>query len=139
MGTSTDGILCYGIDLGEDVSELPWNEKTDDWEDVYEDIDDWWAQINGCDYGVIGDYDLLCKWQEENPMPVDLVWHCSYEYPMYILAVVDTEITANRGCPEVVDIKPPDFKKVLDFNNFRDKYKIGVDEDPSWLLCSMWG
>ncbi len=141
MGTSTDAILCYGINLDEDkYDELPWNEKTEDWEDVYEDIDDWWEQVNGCDYGVIGDYDLLYEWRKENPMPFELVWHCSYDYTMYILAVPDTVITANRGYPQVVAVpKPVDFKKCLDFRNFCDKYKINMGDGLTWLLCSMWG
>lgn len=71
--------------------------------------------------------------------PVELVTHCSYDYPMYILAVKGTEVTASRGYPEEIseDSLIISDDKMDDFREFCETYKI--KGDPRWWLVSMWG
>ena len=162
MGVSTDGIICFGIEIEED--EAPWQED-------YEEIDDWWLDVNNFQnpfrnpYDESGEhdnwikekypnmtdrqisdteevenfFDAKRKWQKENPIPVDLVWHCSYDYPMFILAVKGTKINASRGYPRRFSLKNISAEEIKTLTDFCKKYKIEFEEEPSWILCSMWG
>lgn len=71
--------------------------------------------------------------------PADMVMHCSYDYPMYILAVRGTETTASRGYPETLDDALPTVpsEKIDAFKAWCAER--GIDGDPKWILCSMWG
>lgn len=125
MGVSTDGILVYGIDLEEEFP-LAWGEYDPDDDDYEFDIDEFIDERTG-----------------EVPA-VEVVWHCSYHYPMYILAIPGTRIRALRGYPESIDSSSLEIdpQKIQAFNAWIEKY---IPEDqrpdaaPSWLLCSMWG
>lgn len=68
MGTSTDGILVYGIEL-EDEDSLP--EFMGDFDDFDEYVDD----LNGMS---------AADWKERQAAreqcPADLTMHCSFEY-----------------------------------------------------------
>jgi len=47
MGTTTNGVICYGIQFDEDT-EFPWNDKEYEGENYDGDIDRWWL------YDVLG-------------------------------------------------------------------------------------
>ncbi len=132
MGTSTDGILAYGVDLPEyegcDYSDLPWAEDGDD------EFGDTIARLaGGRQYPEEGWLDDKRKAAEA--CGLELVFHCSYDYPMYILAVRGTEHTASRGYPtEIKELPTPDATKLREWCK---KYEIECD--PKWLLCSLWG
>ena len=157
MGTSSDGVLCFGIDFGEDY-EFPWDNYKGDDSDEEGDIDDWWMIQSGYIpsveiYNKEGEliegvttetedeyWGHRRKFQEQNPLPVDLALYCSYDYPMYILAVKGTQSSACRG--EVVEIEnldvDHDSKKTLE--DFCDKYlDLDADKIPKWYLCSLYG
>lgn len=132
MGVSTNAVLVFGIDIGEDLPEFL--------EDFDGDFDDFLADYSGLPkWGEEGhDFDKTVAWN--NDFPVELVQHCSYEYPMYILAVRGTESTARRGYAAEIDVASMqiDNVKILQLKNFCEQYNIEWQE-PKWLLCSMWG
>jgi len=131
MGQSTDAYLVYGINIS-DEDKMPW--KTYDpetYEDHFEDFEDWWAKQQP-----EGELDV------EEPEDIEMVWHYSSDYPMWILAVPGTQKTAWRGSP--VSITEPDLlvdpdkrQKLIDFC---EKYKIKYEAGQlGWWLCSYWG
>lgn len=155
MGQSTDAILCFGIAFEEEF-EFPWSEEEDS------DHESWWLKVNGYSCPLFnpfteeGDFKPGIdredprigeffghkrNWLRDHPFPVDVVHHCSGDYPMYILAVLGTEIYAHRGYPQSVD--PEDFvipeggRETL--LGFCEKYGIATVGGPKWWLCSYWG
>jgi hypothetical protein len=126
MGVSTDGILVFGIDLDEEQPEF------------MDGYDDWWHFTDVVGGVEDADYAIRSKLREE--FPVDLVQHCSYDYPMYILAVNGTERRNNRGY--LTEINPEDMiipqEKIDKFKAFCEEYGIEWQE-PKWYLISMWG
>lgn len=182
MGVSTDGILAFGIELGEEGKfwlprdedgDIIYNEDEDEDEEL--DFETWWEEQNGVSQKAIwaeyyawekdnktGDYEhdngLVAKYEKLNPnwrkrlnnyydearrvakdCPVELVWHCSYDYPMYILAVKDASFSASRGNPEEIDPENLHIsEEALDeFTSFCEEHKI--EGTPKWWLASMWG
>ena len=154
MGTSTDAILCYGISVDEG-DELPWSDR-----DKYDDgIYDWWIEESRWKPS-IQPYDedgeplpnvskeAIDRYHQErynfsktHPLPIELVEHCSYEYPMSIIAVPGTVTRASRGFPEAIDedaIKcPAPLSDIAAMREFCKKYSIAGEE--GWWLASMWG
>lgn len=134
MGVSTDAILCFGVDLSEDYEDLlPWQQLEDD----DNDFDTWVARISGAD---TDDWKAIKEAAEK--CPVELVSHCSYDYPMYIVAVRGTKITARRGSPKVISLDAiggDDFiERQIAAERFCEEHGIPCG-DFQWLLCSMWG
>jgi len=133
MGQSTNGILVYGIAF-EDEDELP--ESLSFLEEFDGDFDEYLESLAG-----------LPKWGEpghsfeavrahRETCPADLVMHCSGDFPMYILAVRGTEITAHRGhAVEITSLDVP-VAKVAAFKQWCAER--GIEGEPKWYLCSMW-
>ena len=158
MGVSTDGQISFGISFDEDF-EFPWNE------DKYEgDIQEWWLDVTGFKpkwypYTPDGDYkdgadsedprigqyhDEKSQWLAENPLPVEEIIHCSYDYPMYIIAALHTYKNANRGYPisfEPSELKVDEDRKkdLIDFcEEYLDLSEV-EDKEPKWWLSSLMG
>lgn len=155
MGVSTDAILCYGIAF-EEGTVFPWQP-----EDSEGDIMDWWRNLLGFrhsfemfdDQGNYIDgvepsmdeikayYDEERAFDLEHPtLPVQVVMHCSYNFPMYILAVPSSVYEAARGHPEAIDLEklfvtPDQEGRLVAFCN---AHGIEVSQ-PRWWLASMWG
>ena len=77
-------------------------------------------------------------------LPIELVWHCSYDYPMFIIALPDTKKIAWRGAPRKVSIgemmRAPVIYGTSKIVEFCNKYGIDISElTPSWWLVSMYG
>lgn len=158
MGVSTDAILCFGF-------ELP-----DEYEMPFEDEEEWWLELNNFKNsfeifdsegnfpnGIRPDEALIKEhfaerhnFLKENPLPFDVIRHCSGDYPMYIISTPDTLITAYRGYP--VDIAQRMNKTYSQeyINKFVtmckkyfptdiDGYDYNIDYTPKWLMCSYWG
>src|SRR6187551_3834259 len=118
MGQSTDAILVYGIDFGD---EPPWPEFDEPEEEYDEEA---------------------CKllnplgWMVFNGDAVDgivIVRHCSGDCPMYIVGVAGTELRAWRGSPKTVaglETKP-EWDAAL--QAFLLKNNIQTDEHAAWL------
>ena len=70
-------------------------------------------------------------------MPFEWVTHCSYDYPMYILAVPGTHKHNSRGYPEKITslgVEPDILEAYLEFLK-----KLGITEQPEWWLASVCG
>jgi hypothetical protein len=161
MGTSTDGILAYGIDLGAPddgwkVEGIP--EDVED-EEGYDDgiteyvnsklliasgfteprpqddlSEDWWKRV----YSPWRQRreDTLKQWG------IEVVSHCSAEYPMYLLTIF--HVRAARGRPRDVEINELSLRRSRDSwdNRIAEALKVldwTTDQRPRWILCSDWG
>lgn len=133
MGQSTDGILVFGIQLPEEEGPV-FLEEFDG------QFDDFVDSLNGLPQWGERGYDGKNTMAFRNNYPIDLVLHCSYDYPMYILSVRGTGKSASRGYPKIINpaeltVTP---EKISALKNFCEKYNIEWQE-PQWYLCSMWG
>lgn len=163
MGVSTDGQISFGISFPEEYT-FPWSD--DRWGG---DENEWWIvgvrrykppfQL----YDESGEYIDGVKpseekisefyrhkrdFKKENPMPVEIVRHCSYDYPMYIIAAPGTHIKNSRGYPEIFEPEKMSVtkKQIDDVIEFcekycapKDKYDEFPEMKPHWYLTSMWG
>ena len=136
MGQSTDALMAFGFDLGE---ELP-DSFTADAEDGFEAdaflLRDFDAGVPDWEPGAPPNYWRM-KDEALAKLPIDVITHCSGEYPMYFLAVRGTERKARRGYPsEAVqrDIAPAEIDAM---RSFCEKHGIKWQE-PRWHIFSMW-
>ena len=154
MGTSTNGIICFGVNV-EEGAELPWDEYDGE-------IEDWWREVV-LEYkppfelfGEDGDwidgvpasnerrseyFQHRRDFDARNPaLPIELVMHCSCDYSMYIIADRDTVMENSRGYPVRIDVNrfyvPPERVKAIE--DFVKKWEIPVDGDIGWWLVSLW-
>jgi hypothetical protein len=151
MGQSTNAILCWGIQVGEEDS-LPWDDKAEEMGYDGGNDDEFLADAlcgikkpkdeweDGGENKVHRDYWTVKK-EALEAYGIELVWHCSGEYPMYILAIAASEKTARRGYPETIvrtDMDRPEA------DNWQEKLneaceKLGIEPSAGeWILCSMW-
>jgi hypothetical protein len=151
MGHATDAQLCYGIAFDSET-EFPWSEA--------DGIDEWWITVQGFKptveiydeddnwiNGVQPDRDTVVNYYNERhefiktmrELPVHPVTHCSCEYPMTILAVKGTFVSASRGNPKLINVSklhvsPEDQAELLEFcREYGIKYSLG----PCWWLSSL--
>jgi len=151
VSISSDGQICYGLSFDEDT-EFPWGEQ---------EVDEWWREehnfvpstkIYDAEGQYIGGerpskevmeayYAEQRAWDAAHPVPVERVLHCSYDYPMVILAVPGTFKNASRGYPEAIDqfaltITDAQREALLSFCR---EYEIEIPGEPKWWLSSMYG
>jgi len=110
MGISSDAMLIWGMDFGEDPP-FPFD-------------------VEGFETDVVWDY------MKDHPL-LEHVPHCSYESTMHVIGLRSTYKCASRGCPvEMIEIPPVgDPTPIREFcEHFGLEYK-----EPSWILCSMMG
>jgi hypothetical protein len=147
MSTSTDGILAYGYDLTEWAENL--DEGAHDWlsEDDDSELGDAIERTLLAAVGFTATWETWDKSAEgrsfyaaeddaKKLLGVELVTHCSGDYPAYILAAKSQ--TASRGCPRPIDLTLPDNA------DERLRWAVGVLgisqlAEPQWLLASYWG
>lgn len=134
MGVSTDAIVAFGFNLGE---EWPEALKIAGEDEDSTDFEDWIADHLG-----LGDWQQEGYWERKREavkaFPVDLIMHCSYDYPEYFIAVRGTEQRASRGYPVKLDLHEVDSAKVQALREFCDQHGIEWGE-PAWHTFSMWG
>ena len=131
MGISSDGILVFGIELGleDEPPAFLYDESGTEYD--FEDMIDAELGIADLPYGE--------RSEARKAYPVDLVWHCSYDYPMYILAVPGTEVKAWRGhAHEFTNGIPEVPQEKIDALKAWAKER-GIEGEPCWILCSMYG
>lgn len=129
MGISSDGILVYGIDLGEEKPEF-----LGDHEDMDELLMAEGSQPQWGDEG----HDFKKQWAFLATCPADLTMYCSYDYPMYILSVRGTKKDVARGYVEEVESLSVDDAKRDEFIAWCEAHGI-ENPQPKWLLASMYG
>ncbi len=137
MGVSTDAIVAFGFDLGED---LPQSLLPDDDGDDYFDFEEWYLAKVGIEYQETDETGEYRKAREEAlaSCPVEIITHCSYDYPMYFLALTGTRTTASRGCPQEIDPERVADDRILEMCRFCQW--AGVDwVEPKWQVFSVWG
>lgn len=143
MGTSTNGILAYGYDLGEDFAGL--NDYQRDEPDWFDEREGWRESAHitllkahgfaETDWQADGFFER--KREAEKAMGVELKAYCSSEYSMYLLAAKVQ--TCYRGDADPVDLTLPDNA------DERLSWALGVlgitpkADKPQWLLASYWG
>lgn len=111
MSISNDAILIFGIELPED------DERGSNF---------WWSM----------EEKLVLAGSK-----ISLVQHCSYDYPMWIIGLRDSEHMAWRGEPKHISLEAftlLDLNPIEEMKEFCDKYEIKWT-DPAWLLCTMNG
>lgn len=144
MSQSTDAIIAYGVDFGEEPN-FPWLD-----EDGNGELDVWWAKENGvpaptCEFSDENKAEWRAYWGKKNALekicPVEVISHCSGDYPMYVLAARSSGTSASRGYPESLDLldlihKSQGFYDAL--QGFCKKYGIEIKTPAAWLLFSDW-
>jgi len=139
MGQSTDGILVFGIDLGEEYPESLLDEDGDEIE-----LDDLLAKEAGLPaWNEVPDNESSTYYKKKREVvdnaPVCLIRHCSCDYPMYIIGIPTTHVSANRGYPTTIDPKSlkVNQEQIDAFKTWCESHDIDYSE-PKWLLCSDW-
>lgn len=129
MGISSDGILYFGFQVGQD-------EEPPEWMGEFDDFDDFLV----AKAGLPDDSPYEVRRGIIKECPAELQMYCSYDYPMYILGIRDAEHRVNRGytaeiTAENLIVAP---EKIAAFKAWCDANSIEWQE-PKWLLCSMYG
>lgn len=114
MGVSTDAQICFGVALEEGFEPPVQPSLPDEDEDGnYQDLSEWYDDFDGD--------------------PIELVLHCSYDYPMYIIAAKGSLSRASRGypsdlSPEQLDqsVSPEAKQAVVDFC----REELAFEEEP---------
>lgn len=90
----------------------------------------------------------------EKECPIRIVSHCSYDYPMYVIAVRgdDNEKSyrdefyrsASRGYPEAIadasgQLPPIPQEKIEAAQEFCREHGLPAFDEPKWLICTMNG
>lgn len=156
MGVSTNGQICFGVLEEETDGDFPWEEPPHD------GIDDWWlCDIHGFRHsfelfddagewlpGVEADKAKRDRYYAEErgfvdnmpELPVSFMNACSYDEPVNIIAVPETERTVARGYPET--FRPEELvvseTGLKAFVDFLTTYGI-THPEPRWYLSSFWG
>lgn len=131
MGTSTDAIVAFGFNLGEE-----WPESLRVEDEDSPDFEDWIADQLG-----LGEWQEDGYWERKREavaaFPVDIITHCSCDYPEYFIAVRGTEQRAHRGYPVRLEIPEIDTAKIAALRQFCQQHGIEWEE-PVWHAFSMW-
>jgi hypothetical protein len=148
MGVSTDAILAFGFDLGDEedksLAARFGVEEPDDGESF--DFEDWLGEQAGAVYPAghsgIDSPEYRAYSEKRNAAidacPVEVVMHCSYDYPMHFLALRGTKQRAWRGSPKAVATEGPAPEQIAAMRQFCEQHGIEWQE-PAWHIFSMWG
>jgi hypothetical protein len=149
MGQSTDAILCWGIEVTEDDEGVPWDEAAEEAGFDEGGADEEYLALVLCGLAPYrGDNDAALReyWKAKREAlkacDIELVRHCSYDYPMYVLAIAASKVKANRGYPQTITKAHIDQAEA---DTWQAKLtdaceKLGVEpQSGQWILCSMLG
>lgn len=152
MGVSTDALLVYGIDLTRagycDEEEYPAFFTDDDEEDF--DFDKVLMRDAGLAPWAYHEDDDKCedikvfsarRKLAQEQAGVELITHCSGDYPMYILAVAGVGWSASRGSTIEISMADMLVNQLVGTDKLREFCKRHDIPwlNPKWLLCSYWG
>lgn len=136
MGVSTDALLFYGFQIpgGAEDGEDPFWGDADDPEDFiaaragFETPEVWSVRHSERQQQIL------------TRIGVEVVQHCSVDYPMYAIGVTASLRTARRGYPielvsDDLEVRPEWKKLLVDFAKL-----VGIKaQTPKWILASNWG
>jgi hypothetical protein len=137
MGQSTDAILVYGFEMDPADESPSFLGEDGDFEDFVTDE----AGVSPWRPGMSAEekHEYFTNKQVIiDACPVELVLHCSSDYPMYIMAIRGTQLRASRGYPEVVKSLSVSQEKITAAKQWCLDHGIEWKE-PEWILCSDWG
>lgn len=153
MGVSTDAILVFGIDLcangycDEDKTPAFFIKDEEGDEGDFDQVLLRDAGLAPWGYHKDDDqrenykvYNARRK-QAQEQAGVELITHCSGEYPMYILAVANVGWSTSRGSALEIskdDLLMNQLEGVHSLRAFCERHDIPW-VNPRWLLCSYWG
>lgn len=138
MGVSTDAILAYGFDLGDD-------------NDIGIEIDEERGTIDTLNDILLEKNGLYERWAPKlegywerrdkalATLGVEIVLHCSYDYPMVFIAAKGSVTNASRGYPQIITSFGIDPEWDSKLYKALSDLGIIVDSPPAWQLFSMWG
>jgi len=121
MGTSTDAILAFGVQLKDDAVR-----EAADLDNM--DAEDELAQ-------------KLYELRQESANGLEIIRHCRDAYPMYFLAISGTQRCASRGEPERIEALPVITEEQMDtLTRFIEEYCIQdkLKGPIGWWLFSDW-
>lgn len=130
MGVSSDGMLYFGFLVAEEDVELP------KWMEGYDYFD--YFVLEKAGVSKEAPYEERSRVIEA--CPAELQTFCSYDYPMYVLAVRGVSKIVSRGKSLEItadDLQVPQ-QKIDEFKKWCEASGIKYEE-PKWLLCSMLG
>lgn len=117
MGTSTNAQIVYGFEVEEDTLD---HER--------------------CNQLMDEDYSSLTKLEKE--LGLELVYHCSGDFPLYIVGLASTYAIAYRG--DVKELDPWAMTRMdteeMDGQLAKIAMTLGITPKPGkWCLTSYWG
>jgi hypothetical protein len=133
MGISTDAILFYGIDLGEDEYEC----LEDEWEKYYVNkIGVYHEHGDNC---IQARYEFWNKKRDAvRKSECTIGTYCSYDDPMHYVALKKTHVQVWRGYVKVIKdlhVPPGTDARIREFCEL-----MGIKyEQPKWMMVSLWG
>lgn len=145
MGVSTDGILFYGICIDPEEVEVPWHSEEDDGDgpEIHyaakmgvKEPEDEYSDKPGVKEKYSKYWDEKQRINKESGCKV--VWHCSWECPMFGLAISASTRTASRGYPTEIKAVEVDENWDVCLKDYCEKMDVEY-EQPKWWLVSMWG
>lgn len=143
MSTSTNAILAFGFNLtgeDEDIKEIFGVDEEEEF-----DFEEWLLEEAGVIYpaGHAGiDSPEYVAYSSASKAaiaacPVELVMHCSAEYPMHFLAVRGTVKMAHRGYPQAITTWMPEQERIDAARAFCDE--LGIEwQESQWHIFSFW-
>ena len=140
MGQSTDGILVYGIDFGEDFDSERFVDADGDQDfEGFIHLERGVSPIMDVESTTYRDARWNAQKEAVKNYPIELVKYCSGNYPMYVVAVPGTKIRASRGDAKIIT---PDRLRVTNeqetaLKGWCEQHDIKWSQ-PHWLLCSVW-
>ena len=140
MGISSDGLLAFGINFGEELPQPFQGYDEFDLDDIIADESDLPIYREGMTDAETTTY-FARRREILEASPVEHVMHCSYDYPEHIFAVRGFSHRASRGYPETIypeNLQVPD-PAIEAFKKWLSDHGVAVDEEPAWHLASLYG
>ena len=150
MGMSATAILFFGIVVSTDEYETPkFMQISEDDKELYEEqgetgrfdeFDTYLVHKAGIPfYEEEGNYNKKMS-EYCDSIPVDLVMHGTYDYPIYSLAVRGTEMHGDMWDPSSIGKELPVVtqEQIKLFKVWTEKLGLKIEE-PQWLMCAIYG
>lgn len=134
MGTSTDAVLAFGYDLGSSDGDL----RLKEWDADYGRLDvEWMREVDDEEF----EERALARLKANGVADVKLETYQSCEVPAYMLVVAEETVIVARG--EIWTVRPSDLISPVEWTDalaraLRVLEITPTQEEPAWLLASLW-